>query len=66
MKSTPQSGELWQYKDNSKMMVLILRLSKSGNLVLTQSLHRTVSSGEEWRGVHSFMSTWKPVTQENK
>ena len=68
MSPYPQAGELWCYKRNPSLMVLVMRIAESNELVLTKSLFRnepTEPLNEGWRGINTFRKAWKPVTQEN-
>lgn len=65
----PQAGELWQYKRNPSLMVLVMRIAESNELVLTKNLFRnepTEPLNEGWRGMNTFRKAWEPVTQESK
>ena len=65
----PQAGELWCYKRNPSLMVLVMRIAESNELVLTKNLFRnepTEPLNEGWRGMNTFRKAWEPVTQENK
>ena len=59
----PQAGELWCYKRNPSLMVLVLGMTKSKNLVLTRSLFR--DREQAYRGTRQFQETWRPVTKED-
>ena len=64
MSPFPQAGELWCYKRNQSLMVLVLRITKSENLVLTKPLY---SRGQEtYRGIETFRQDWRPTSQEDK
>ena len=60
----PQAGELWCFKRNPSLMVLVLRITKSNKLVFTKSLFRDGFEG--YRGVSQFRKTWRPVTKEQQ
>lgn len=62
MSPYPQAGELWCYKRNPSLMVLVMRITKSKNLVLTKSLFR--DRQETYRGIETFRQEWRPTTQE--
>ena len=62
MSPFPQAGELWCYKRNPSLMVLVMRITKSKNLVLTKSLFR--DRQETYRGIETFRQEWRPTTQE--
>ena len=65
----PQAGELWCYKRNPSLMVLVTSIAKSGNLVKTTNLFRnepTEPLTEGWRGMKSFRKAWRPVTKEKQ
>ena len=64
MSPFPQAGELWCYKRNPSLMVLVMRITKSKNLVLTKSLFR--DRQENYRGIETFRQEWRPTTQETK
>lgn len=64
MSPYPQAGELWCYKRNPSLMVLVMRITKSKNLVLTKSLFR--DKEENYRGIETFRQQWRPITQEDK
>ena len=64
MSPFPQAGELWCYKRNPSLMVLVMRITKSKNLVLTKSLFR--DKEENYRGIETFRQDWRPTTQETK
>lgn len=69
MSPQPQAGELWCYKKNPSLMVLILKIAHSNQLVLTRNLFRSQSIeplDEGWRGMETFQSAWEPITQETK
>lgn len=69
MNPYPQAGELWCYKRNPSLMVLIMSIAKSGNMVLTRSLFRnepTEPLTEGWRGMNTFRTAWRPIAKENK
>lgn len=59
----PQAGELWFFKRNPSLMVLVLRITKSNDLVFTKNLFR--DGGEGYRGMNTFRTAWKPVTKES-
>ena len=59
----PQAGELWCYKRNPSLMVLVMRVVESKELVLTKDLFR--EHGESYRGINSFRYSWKPVAKED-
>ena len=58
----PQAGELWCYKRNPSLMVLVLRVTESNDLVLTKDLFR--EHGQSYRGINTFRTHWKPVAKE--
>ena len=64
MSPFPQAGELWCYKRNPSLMVLVMRITESNKLVLTKSLFR--DGQENYRGIETFRQEWRPTTQENK
>jgi len=64
MSPFPQAGELWCYKRNPSLMVLVMRITKSKNLVLTKSLFR--DRQECYRGIETFRQDWRPTSQEDK
>lgn len=66
MTPRPQAGELWCYKRNPSLMVLVLRIAESNELVLTKSLFGGDGQGEGWRGINAFRADWKPVTKEQQ
>ena len=69
MSPYPQAGELWCYKRNPSLMVLVMRIAESNELVLTKNLFRNEPNEplvEGWRGINTFRTTWRPVTQEIK
>lgn len=69
MSPYPQAGELWCYKRNPSLMVLVMRIAESNELVLTKNLFRNESIeplSEGWRGINTFRKAWKPITQEIK
>jgi hypothetical protein len=61
----PQAGELWYLRCNPSLMVLVLRIAESRELVLTKNLFNS-HSAEGYRGIDTFRSLWKPVSQESK
>jgi len=63
MSSYPQAGELWCYKRNPSLMVLVLRVAESTQIVLTKDLFRDGREG--YRGMNTFRITWRPVTKED-
>ena len=63
MSSYPQAGELWYYKRNPSLMVLVIRVVDSKELVLTKDLFR--EQGESYRGMNSFRYSWRPVAKED-
>ena len=60
----PQAGELWCFKRNPSLMVLVLQITKSNKLVFTKNLFR--DGGESYRGINTFRTAWKPVTKEQQ
>lgn len=64
MSPFPQAGELWCYKRNPSLMVLVMWITKSKNLVLTKSLFR--DRPETYRGIETFRQEWRPTSQEDK
>ena len=69
MSPYPQAGELWCYKRNPSLMVLVMRIAESNELVLTKNLFRnepTEPLVEGWRGINTFRKAWEPITQESK
>ena len=64
MNPIPQAGELWQYRRNPSLMVLVLRLTRSNELVLTKPLYGRGQEG--YQGIETFRQEWKPVTKESK
>ena len=64
MSPYPQAGELWYYKRNPSLMVLVMRITRSNELVLTKPLYGRGQEG--YRGIGAFRQEWEPITQETK
>ena len=64
MSPIPQAGELWQYKRNPHLLVLVMRITRSNELVLTKPLYGRGQEG--YQGIETFRQEWKPVTKESK
>ena len=64
MNQFPQAGELWYLRCNPSLLVLVLRVTENGGLVLTKNLFNS-HSAEGYRGMDAFRSLWKPVSQES-
>ena len=64
MSPIPQAGELWQYKRNPSLMVLVMRITRSNELVLTKPLYGRGQEG--YQGIETFRKEWKPIEKESK
>ena len=64
MSPFPQAGELWCFKRNPAILVLVSRVTESKELVFTKNLFR--DGGEGYRGMNTFRTVWKPVTQDTQ
>ena len=64
MSPIPQAGELWQYKRNPHLLVLVMRITRSNELVLTKPLYGRGQEG--YQGIETFRQEWQPVTKEIK
>ena len=64
MSPYPQAGELWYYKRNPSLMVLVMRITRSNELVLTKPLYGRGQEG--YRGIETFRQEWEPITQETQ
>jgi len=60
----PQSGDLYRHIQSPNEIILIIRMSKSNNLVKTQHLTDPKNSG--WRGVDDIRHNWELLTKDNK
>ena len=59
MSPYPQAGELWVYKRNENVMVLVMRITRSNELVLTKPLYGRGQEG--YQGIKTFRQEWKPI-----
>ena len=64
MSPYPQAGELWQYKRNPHLMVLVMRITRSNQQLLTKPLYGRGQEG--YQGIETFRKEWKPIEQESK
>ena len=62
MNPYPQAGELWYYKRNPSLMVLVMRITNSNELVLTKPLYGRGQEG--YMALQSFRQEWRPTRQE--
>ena len=64
MSPYPQAGGLWGYKRNPHGMGLVMRITRSNELVLTKPLYGRGQEG--YQGIETFRQHWKPIEQESK